>query len=220
MSDNISLGSDCKDLFRSAYLNRYTWSEAFTGYKGKCRFSSDQVNSTGSFILTKNSKPQVENIHEPDIVKAISSQLWEVSIHRVRRSFKDVHGDNTFTAGELNDIGREILVGGKNKGDKYAVKDNIVTMVYRNMHGVIINIYTTETIDTSQGYLSKSYTSTFLDPETFQVKGNTSFFLDKFVPLYKNGPWVLSDRQIDSKDQSGSKISHQRFSFIDLTTLD
>ena len=29
---------NCKEIFRKAYENRYTWKNEFNGYKGKCIF--------------------------------------------------------------------------------------------------------------------------------------------------------------------------------------
>lgn len=98
------------------------------------------------------------------IHKAISSQLWEVAIHRVRRSFEQTHGKNTFTFGDTNEIGSEVIVGGKNEGDKYRVKNDVVTMVYRHIHGNLIIILTKDVTHTGNGYLSKSYSSQYLDP--------------------------------------------------------
>ena len=220
MSDQFPPGSDCRDLFRSAYLNRYTWNTDFPGYKGRCKFTSDNFDCEAYFELKQNSKPTVENIDNTNILKAISSQLWEVAIHRVRRSFDEVHGANTFTAGDVTDRGVTVIVGGKNKGDKYCLKENIVTMVYRNIHGVIINIHTNKVQDTGKGYLSKEYTSRYYDPQTKEQKGNTSIFIDTFNPISKGVDWVLADRIIESVDKKTGVKSQQRFSFIDLTPLD
>ncbi|MDG1060417.1 MAG: DUF3386 family protein, partial [Synechococcus sp. cluster3_bin.96] len=31
----IAPGSDCRDAFRAAYQNRYTWDPGFAGYSGR-----------------------------------------------------------------------------------------------------------------------------------------------------------------------------------------
>ena len=72
--------------------------------------------SKAQFEIGADLKAKVEGIENEDILKAVNSQLWEVAIHRVRRSFEQTHGENTFTAGDTNDVGTEVLVGGKGAG--------------------------------------------------------------------------------------------------------
>tara|TARA_Y100001968_G_scaffold331195_1_gene385074 strand:+ start:817 stop:1476 length:660 start_codon:yes stop_codon:yes gene_type:complete len=210
---------DCTYLFRSAYENRYTWEANFLGYEGKCSWTDGKRAVTGSFCLGKDLKANVNEIYDREIEKAISSQLWEVAIHRVRRSFEQTHGKNTFTLGDTNEIGSEVIVGGKNKGDKYRVKNNVVTMVYRHIHGNLITILTKDVIDTGSGYLSKSYSSQYLDPITKDNLKSESFYEDNFVPLFKGGPWVLSSRSIHQESSEGSLINKQVFSFSNLKSL-
>jgi len=50
----------------------------------------------GNFILGKDFKPHIQKIDDDKIVKSISSQLFEVCIHRVKREFKSVHSENNF----------------------------------------------------------------------------------------------------------------------------
>ena len=72
---------NCKELFRNAYESRYTWDSQLSGYKGKCLFSLNRETYKGNFILRKDFKPDIQNIDDQKIVKSISSQLFEVSIH-------------------------------------------------------------------------------------------------------------------------------------------
>jgi hypothetical protein len=148
---------ECTQVFKAAYENRYTWAPGFTGYKGSCAWTDGKKTLEGFFTLGQDFKANVNGIDDENIHKAISSQLWEVAIHRVRRSFENTHGKNTFTFGDINEIGSEILVGGKNNGDRYRVKDNVVTMVYRHIHGSLIIILTKEVIHT--GFKRKKFLS-------------------------------------------------------------
>ena len=145
-------GSNCTELFKAAYENRYTWESDFSGYEGSCSWTDGKQETKGTFCLGRDLKATVKGINDAQINKAISSQLWEVAIHRVRRSFEQTHGNNTFTFGDTNEIGSEIIVGGKNEGDKYRVKSNIVTMVYRHIHGNLIVILTKNVTHTGKGY--------------------------------------------------------------------
>ena len=213
-------GEDCTQLFKAAYENRYTWESDFSGYKGTCCWTNGKREVKGQFTLGKDLKSNIEGIDDEPINKAISSQLWEVAIHRVRRSFEQTHGKNTFTFGNKNEIGSEIIVGGTSKGDKYRVKNNVVTMVYRHIHGNLIIILTKDVIHTGNGYLSKSYTSQYLDPISKKDLKQKSFYKDNFIPLFKGGPWVLSSRSIHEESLEGSILNKQIFSFKNLKSLE
>ena len=131
---------DCKRIFQEAFENRYTWPQNFNGYKGSCFFNEKNSSYQGDFIINKNFQPSVQNIEEKEIVKKISSQLFEVVIHRVRKSFEDIHSKNEFHFLRQSEKGIEMKVSGKNYGDKYRVKDGSINMVFRKMHGVIIEV--------------------------------------------------------------------------------
>jgi len=212
-------GSDCREAFRAAYENRYTWDPGFSGYSGRCSWTQGDRCVEGRFEVGADLKAKVTGIEDADVEKAMASQLWEVAIHRVRRSFDQVHGDNTFTAGETTDEGVEILIGGKGEGDRYRIKDRVVTMVHRHIHGTVVTIHTSSTTDTGSGYLSPTYTSQYADPTTGELKGGKSMFEDRFVPLDGEGPWVLASRRIMTAAGSGEDASEQTFMFEDLKPL-
>ena len=115
---------NCKELFKKAYEKRYTWSTEFNGYEGKCIFSVNNDRYKGDFVLGKDFKPVIQNIGDPEIVKSISSQLFEVSIHRVKRKFDEIHSKNIFNFIKNSENGIEMIVSGKSEGDKYRVKKN------------------------------------------------------------------------------------------------
>ena len=129
---------NCKKIFQKAYEKRYTWNEDFNGYKGKCSFLIDNHLYEGEFVLGKNFKPDIKKINDNKIVKLIGSQLFEVCIHRVKREFESLHSENNFNFIKSSDMGIEMKVSGKNDGDKYRVKDECINMVYRKIHGNII----------------------------------------------------------------------------------
>ncbi len=212
--------ANCTNFFKAAYENRYTWEHNFSGYKGACTWSDGERVIKGCFKLNKELKASVKDISDENIYKAIASQLWEVAIHRIRRSFEQTHGENTFTFGDENEIGKEILVGGKNNGDKYRVKNNVVTMVRRHIHGSLIIIETKEVLHTEKGYLSKSYSSQYLDTTSEKDLKGKNFYTDTFSPLFKGGPWVLCSRSIEKESFEGIESSKQTFSFSNLKSLD
>ena len=187
---------NCKEIFKEAYENRYTWPNKFNGYSGKCIFVENRKSIEGEFILDSNFKPKITNISDKNIVKGISSQLFEVSIHRVKREFSDVHKNNNFKFIGESEKGIKVEVLGKNQGDKYMIKDKKINMVFRKIHGVVIEIFVQEFIDTGDGFLSKKYSSQQLDVETFEPKSEILEYEDNFVNLGIDNIWVLESRII------------------------
>jgi len=215
----IPAGSDGTAAFRAAYENRYTWEPGFGGYKGRCIWEQGEQRLEGSFEVGADLKATVEGIADETVHKAVASQLWEVAIHRVRRSFEQTHSENTFTAGDTDAVGTEMVVGGKNAGDRYRIKDSVVTMVHRHIHGTVVTIYTESTTDTGSGYLSRSYTSQYSDPATGESRGGKSHFTDTFVPLTATGPWVLAERVVATEAHGDTPAGQQVFRFEDLEPL-
>jgi hypothetical protein len=211
-------GTDLTSAFRAAYENRYTWEPGFGGYRGRCVWEQDGRTVEGTFTVGADLKATVEGIDDPEVQKAMASQLWEVAIHRVRRSFEQTHGENTFTAGDTDAVGTEVLVGGKNAGDRYRIKDNVVTMVHRHIHGTVVTIFTKSITETGQGYLGHTYTSQYSDPASGAPRGGETHFEDTFQPLTEQGPWVLTQRVVQTSDGEGT-ASRQVFRFEGLEPL-
>ena len=215
----VKPGSDLRDAFRRAYENRYTWEPGFSGYRGRCIWQQGDQRVEGRFEIGADLKAKVEGIEDEAVLKAVSSQLWEVAIHRVRRTFDQTHSENTFTAGDTDAVGTEVLVGGKGEGDRYRIKDDVVTMVHRHIHGTVVTIFTTAVTDTGSGYLSQTYTSQYADPSSGQRRGGLSSFKDTFTPLPGNGPWVLQERVIETEAHGDTPAGSQTFRFEDLEAL-
>jgi len=220
----ITPGSDCTAAFRAAYENRYTWEPGFGGYQGTCVWEQGDRRVEGRFRVGADLKATVEGIEDETVHKAVASQLWEVAIHRVRRPFEQTHAGNTFTAGDTDAVGTEVLVGGKGQGDRYRIKDDVVTMVHRHIHGTVVTIFTTEVLETGTGYLSHTYTSQYSDPASGAARGGRSSFTDTFIPLPAGGPWVLAERivvsEADGADgENDAALGRQVFRFEDLAPL-
>ena len=215
----VKPGTDLRAQFRQAYENRYTWDPGFGGYSGSCVWIQGDQRVEGRFTIGKDLKASVEGIDDEAILKAINSQLWEVAIHRVRRTFDQTHSENAFTAGDTDSVGTEVIVGGKGEGDRYRIKDDVVTMVHRHIHGTVVTIFTTAVTDTGSGYLSHTYTSQYSDPATGEARGGRSSFQDTFVPLSDNGPWVLQERVISTEAHGDQPAGSQTFRFENLEAL-
>ena len=210
---------NCKEIFRKAYENRYTWKNEFNGYKGKCIFFVNNNIHEGEFLLGKDFKPNIQKIEDEEIVKSIASQLFEVCIHRVKRDFESVHSENYFNLLKNSESGIEMSVSGKNGGDKYRVKNDCINMVYRKIHGTIIEIFVEEFFHTGIGSLSKKYSSQTIDPDTLKVKSQKLEYEDEFINIGEEDYWILNSRTIRFLNQNQEE-EKQKFIFEDLSLLE
>ena len=209
---------NCKALFQKAYEQRYTWNTEFNGYKGKCSFSVNNNSYEGKFVLGKDFKTEIQSIDDEKIVKSISSQLFEVCIHRVKREFQEIHSKNNFNLIKDSVNGTEMIVSGKSEGDKYRVKNNCINMVYRKIHGIIIEIFVQEFFDTGNGLLSKKYTSQQIDPNTQKANSVKLEYEDKFINIGSKDIWLLNSRSIKYLNKNQEEET-QKFIFDDLSLL-
>ena len=209
---------DCKEIFRKAYENRYTWKNEFNGYKGKCIFLVNNNIHEGEFLLGKDFKPNIQKIEDEKIVKSIDSQLFEVCIHRVKREFTTVHSENNFNLIKNSESGIEMSVSGKNQGDKYRVKNDCINMVYRKIHGTIIEIFVEEFLHTGIGSLSKKYSSQSIDLDTLKAKSQKLEYEDEFINIGEEDYWILNSRTIKYLNHNQEEET-QKFLFENLNLL-
>ena len=215
--DNLK-NINCKEIFKKAYENRYTWKNDFHGYQGKCIFLTKNNIHKGDFLLDKDFKTNIQNIEDEKVVKSIASQLFEVCIHRVKREFESVHSENNFNLLKNSENGVEMSVSGKNQGDKYRVKNNCINMVYRKIHGTIIEIFVEEFLDTGIGSLSKKYSSQSIDPNTLKSKSQKLEYEDEFINIGEEDYWILNSRTIKYLNKNQEEET-KKFVFEDLSLL-
>ena len=209
---------NCKEIYRKAYENRYTWNNKFNGYKGKCILFINNNVHEGEFQLGKDFKPNIQKIEDEKIVKSIASQLFEVCIHRVKREFNTVHSENNFNLLKNSESGIEMSVSGKNQGDKYRVKNGCINMVYRKIHGTIIEIFVEEFLHTGIGSLSKKYSSQSIDPDTLKARSQKLEYEDEFINIGDEDYWILNSRTIKYLNQHQEEKT-QKFVFEDIRLL-
>ena len=111
-----------------------------------------------------------------------------------------------------------MIVSGKSEGDKYRVKDNCINMVYRKIHGIIIEIFVQEFFDTGNGFLSTKYTSQQIDPTTFKAKTLKLEYEDRFINVGSQDIWILKSRFIKYLNKNQEE-EIQKFIFKDLSLL-
>ncbi|MBE9127778.1 MULTISPECIES: DUF3386 domain-containing protein [unclassified Coleofasciculus] len=213
----VAIQTSARDFFRAAYENRYTWDKNFPGYTADITFKQDEQVFTGKVRVNPDMKAEVFEVDDEEAKQAIHSQLWETSIHRVRRTFEETHGKNTFSFGETDETGAvEILMGGKAEGDNYKVRDNEVCHVHRHIHGVVVTIDTFSSHKTGEGYLSHRYDSVYHDPKTGEQKGGKSVFEDDYE---KVGDYVILTRR-EVRTETEGKTSVQEFIFSNVELLE
>ncbi|MDM9384891.1 DUF3386 domain-containing protein [Chlorogloeopsis sp. ULAP01] len=206
-----------QEFFRAAYENRYTWDRNFPGYTADITYKLDEQVFTGKIRINANLKAEVFEIEDEQAKQAIHNQAWEIAIHRIRRSFEETHGANTFSYGSTDETGAvDIILGGKSEGDKYKVRNNVVSLVHRHIHGVVVTINTFSTHDTEEGYLPYTYDSVYHDPKTGEQKGGRSEFVDEYEKV--GDYFILNRREIST--ETGDKPSIQEFTFSNIKLLE
>jgi hypothetical protein len=206
---------DARALFRSAYENRYTWDENFPGYTADVTYRQGDHTYTGKCRINSDLTFEVSDVDDEDGKKAIHGQVWEIAVHRIRKSFEEVHGKNTFTLGATDETGAvEILMGGKAEGDRYKLRNNEVSLVHRHIHGVVVTINTFSSHDTGNGYLSHRYDSVYHDRETGKPKGGRSEFEDTYDKV--GNYYILTSRVIRTEVDGNIETSEFAFSNVRL----
>ncbi len=192
-----------QDQFRAAYENRYTWGPEFPGYEADVSWKTPDQQVEGHIRIDQNLKGEIISLSDESATQAIQTQLWEIGIHRIRRSFDQSHGQNQFSYGDPQADGSiDILVSGKAMGDRYQVKDRVVTLVHRHIHSKVVTIHTHETLDTGSGYLPLHYSSTYVDADSGQVQDRQQM-VDRYTQV--GDYYILNQRQIDS-EQEGQRL--------------
>ncbi|TAF06092.1 MAG: DUF3386 family protein, partial [Nostocales cyanobacterium] len=103
----------------------------------------------------------------------------------------------------------------KSAGDKYKVHNDVVTLVHRHIHGVVVTINTFSIHETGAGYLSHTYDAVYHDPKTGVQKGGRSEFTDEYEKV--GNYYILNRREI--RTQTNENISIQEFIFGNLELL-
>jgi hypothetical protein len=200
-----------QDAFRAAYENRYTWDKNFPGFTADVTFTDGEASHAGKVAIKPNMSFEVTGVEDEAAKKEIEGQLWEITVHRVRRTFEESHGKNSFEFGEkLADGSQEIKVRGGAMGDSYKIKDNVVTFVNRKIRNIIVNINTLEVQNTTEGYLSSRYDSVYFDAATHEPKEGKTFFDDRFEKV--GDYYVLTERKITT-EENGEVVGTKTFTF-------
>lgn len=205
---------EARALMRSAYENRYTWDKNFPGYVADVQLKMGDQTYRGKARVNSDLSTEVTEISDEQARQAILGQLREVAIHRIRRSFDETHGKNTFSFGETDETGAvELLMGGKAEGDRYKVRNSEVCLVHRHLHGMVVTVDTQTSHQTGEGYLSHQYHSIYRKPETNELIAEQNYE-DQYEKV--DHYWILSSRTVRSNQDGQPVISEFSFSNIKL----
>tara|TARA_Y100001970_G_scaffold291677_1_gene429786 strand:- start:5297 stop:5962 length:666 start_codon:yes stop_codon:yes gene_type:complete len=216
---NIKTDMSCRLVFKKAYDNRYTWPEDFSGYKGKARLNIDGKSFSSDFKVDKNIKVIITGNIPDNKKNIIKANLFDVTIHRFKRPFDEVHKENIFNFGNQTNLGKEIILKGKSKGDRYIIKDNIIKSVYRTIHGILVEVITNEILQTNQGYLAIGYTSQYFDPISKEKTSPKTHYKDSFIDILKNGTFLLQSRSIKIENNNNDLVEVQELLFSDMKLI-
>lgn len=210
MTENIN----ARDLFQSAYQNRYTWDENFPGYRADVELKQDEEVYTGQIRINPDLSVEISNVEDPEVQESLYTQLRDVVTHRKRTPFDKAHGANRFSLGATDQSGAvEILVEGDAMGSNYRVRDNQISLVSRVMGRMAFTINHRASLDTGEGYISADYTAVFRNPQTDQVTRQMEFE-DTYE---KVGNYYLMTRQVVHSHAEGQTTTTEiNFSNIKL----
>jgi hypothetical protein len=207
---------DATNLFRAAYENRYNWDANFPGFTALVQSTQDGVTHQASVLISPDLKITLTEASSDEAEKLIYKQIQEIVIHRVQRSFDEVHGKNEFTLEGTDDHGAAIIrVSGAAMGDRYKVHNKVVTMVHRHIHNTVVTINVSSTMDTGKGYLPIDYESFYSNPSTDEPTSPTQHHHDQYERF---GDYFLPTlRRVSRADQTdASQTQELRLSQISL----
>lgn len=168
--------TNARDLFQSAYENRYTWDDQFPGMTAEIDVEQGNEIYSGSIQINRDLTIEVSGIENETVKKSVETQLKDIITHRKRSSFEETHGKNSFTLGETDDTGAvEIQVSGAAMGSEYKVRDRTICYVKRVVGQMTFYIDTHQTLDTGKGYLPTRYDAVFRKTETGELIQQVQF---------------------------------------------
>jgi len=198
--------TNARDLFQSAYENRYTWDDEFPGMSAEIDIEQGNEIYSGSIQINQDLTIEISGIENEMVKKSVETQLKDVVTHRKRRAFEETHGKNSFTLGETDDCGAVgIQVSGAAMGSEYRVRDRVICYVQRVVGQMTFYIDTHETLDTGEGYLPTRYEAVFRNTETEEMIQQVQFE-DRYQLV---GDYFLLTHQTLHTERPDEKVTTQ-----------
>ncbi|MFB2833530.1 DUF3386 domain-containing protein [Floridanema evergladense] len=205
-----------KELFRSAYENRYTWDTKFPGFIADIELKQGDEVFTGKVRVNPDMSVEVSGIEDEQVKESIYTQMRDVITHRKRGNFEQAHGKNEFSLGETDSTGAmEILVKGDAMGSNYKIRGTEICQVSRVMGRVAFTIDTHESMNTGEGYIASRYDAIFRNPQTGEVTNELEFEDD----YEKIGNYYIMTHQVVRSNEQGQKTSTE-FTYSNVKLLE
>ncbi|MGA9380010.1 MAG: DUF3386 domain-containing protein [Phormidium sp.] len=205
-----------KELFRSAYENRYTWDSEFPGYSADVELKQGDEIYTGKVRVNSDMSVEVSGVEDEQVKESIYTQMRDVITHRKRGNFEQAHGKNEFSLGETDTTGAmEILVKGDAMGSNYKIRGPEICQVSRVMGRVAFTIDTHETVNTGEGYIASRYDAIFRNPQTGEVTSELEFE-DGY---HKIGNYYIMTHQVVRSHEQGQQTTTE-FNYSNVKLLE
>lgn len=193
-----------KELFRSAYENRYTWDSQFPGFSADIELKQGDEVYTGKVGVNRDMTVEVNGVEDEQVKESIYTQMRDVITHRKRGNFEQAHGKNEFSLGETDSTGAmEILVKGDAMGSNYKIRGTEICQVSRVMGRVAFTIDTHESMNTGEGYIASRYDAIFRNPQTGEVTNQLEFEDD----YEKIGNYYIMTHQVVRSNEQGTQTT-------------
>jgi hypothetical protein len=208
---------NARELFRTAYENRYTWDENFPGYTADLVLTQGDEVYTAQIRVNADYSVEVTGIEEEKVQESVYNQMRDIVTHRKQGNFEVSHGKNTFNLGDSDPTGAiEILVTGDAMGSNYKIRGQEICQVSRVMGPMAFTINTEESLDTGKGYISIRYNAIFRNPKTDELKGKRDF-KENYEQV---GEYYLPSCQVINAIDAGGEKFTTEFNFLNLQLLE
>lgn len=209
------MNANARDIFKTAYENRYTWDENFPGYTAHLELKQGDEVYHAQVRVHSDLSVDVTGIEDEKVQESVYNQMRDIITHRKRSTFEKAHGKNEFNLGETDPTKAvEILVTGDAMGSNYKVRGQEICQVSRVMGPMAFTINTEESLNTGEGYISVKYNAIFRDSKTGDLRAKRHFeeSYEKF------GNYYLPVRQVITALNSDETkiVTEFNFSHIEL----
>ncbi|MGJ3247154.1 MAG: DUF3386 family protein [Elainellaceae cyanobacterium] len=192
-----------RDIFKTAYENRYTWDNQFPGYQAEVSVNYSGALEQGLVRVKPDLSIETFNLENEEIEQIVRSELQMEIIHRRNLPFDEVHPQSTFEIVGADDDGAlEIQELGDDVESRYKVRDRKIVQVNRGLDDVAVTVNTLGWITPQAGYLPVHYQTIFRNPHTGEViqREDIRDFHEKIGNYY-----LLTKRGIRYGDKLGPK---------------
>ena len=164
--------ASARELFQSAYENRYTWDSEFSGYTAEVVVQQGDQKAQGTIRIESNLSVSVTNLEDADLAELVKNNLQMEMIHRRKVAFDQFHGAHQYELDGTDERGAFNIQEIENNRPEsyYKVKEQKITQVNRVFNNTIaVKVDTLRTNNTPQGYLVSHFKTTFFDANTGDI---------------------------------------------------